>query len=64
MEGYRTLKAGQCVSFETVDGEKGLHVSNITLLETVRVPTAQFDGNQHTESTKETNLRESAETTE
>ena len=64
MEGYRTLKAGQCVSFETVDGAKRLHASNIKLLETVRVPTAQFDDNQHAENTKQTNISESAETTE
>ena len=64
MEGYRTLKAGQCVSFETVDGAKGLHASNITLLETVHVPTAQFDSNQQAQNSKQINLNESAETAE
>lgn len=29
MEGYKTLKAGQMVSFETIDGPKGLHAANI-----------------------------------
>ena len=29
MEGYKTLKAGQEVSFETVNGPKGLHATNI-----------------------------------
>ena len=29
MEGYKTLKAGQTVSFETIDGPKGLHAANI-----------------------------------
>jgi CspA family cold shock protein len=29
MEGYKTLKAGQNVVFETVDGPKGLHALNI-----------------------------------
>ena len=29
MEGYRTLKAGQHVSFETIEGPKGLHAANI-----------------------------------
>lgn len=33
MEGYRTLKAGQQVSFETVDGDKGKHAANINLVE-------------------------------
>ena len=35
MDGYRTLRAGQCVAFEAVDGPKGLHASNIRLLEEV-----------------------------
>lgn len=29
MEGYKTLKAGQAVRFETVNGPKGLHATNI-----------------------------------
>lgn len=29
MEGYKTLRAGQQVSFTTVPGPKGLHASNI-----------------------------------
>jgi len=29
MEGYKTLKAGQTVSFETIEGPKGLHAANI-----------------------------------
>lgn len=29
MEGYKTLKAGQEVSFELSEGQKGLHASNI-----------------------------------
>tara|TARA_B100000963_G_C22458654_1_gene594597 strand:- start:139 stop:474 length:336 start_codon:yes stop_codon:yes gene_type:complete len=60
MKGYRTLKAGQCVSFEIVDGEKGLHASNITLLETVHLPTAQFEGNQQAEPSKQIDLNEKA----
>ena len=64
MEGYRTLKAGQCVSFETVDGTKGPHASNIRLLETVRVPSDQFNKNQHALNTKQTNLSENVETTD
>jgi len=30
MEGYKTLKAGQEVSFDIIQGEKGLHAINIT----------------------------------
>ena len=33
MDGYKTLKAGQLVSFETVNGPKGLHASNISVPE-------------------------------
>lgn len=29
MDGYRTLKAGQTVSFDLVDGDKGQHAENI-----------------------------------
>jgi CspA family cold shock protein len=29
MEGYKTLKAGQQVSFEITKGDKGLHAINI-----------------------------------
>ncbi len=28
-DGYKTLKAGQLVSFDTVEGPKGLHAANI-----------------------------------
>lgn len=30
MDGFKTLKAGQDVIFETVEGPKGLHAVNIT----------------------------------
>ncbi len=30
MEGYKTLKAGQQVSFEVTKGDKGLHAVNIS----------------------------------
>ncbi|MFD1216640.1 MULTISPECIES: cold shock domain-containing protein CspD [Microbulbifer] len=29
MEGYRTLKAGQQVSFDIIQGDKGFHAANI-----------------------------------
>lgn len=32
MEGYRSLKAGQRVSFELVDGEKGAQAVNISVI--------------------------------
>lgn len=29
MDGYKTLKAGQEVNFDIIEGEKGLHATNI-----------------------------------
>ena len=29
MDGYKTLKAGQEVTFEVIEGEKGLHATDI-----------------------------------
>ncbi|MCY1433715.1 cold shock domain protein CspD [compost metagenome] len=29
MDGYKTLKAGQAVSFDIIQGPKGLHAVNI-----------------------------------
>jgi len=31
MEGYKTLKAGQVVTFDTIEGAKGQHATNIQL---------------------------------
>lgn len=33
MEGYKTLKAGQDVEFETVKSERGIHAVNIQVAE-------------------------------
>jgi CspA family cold shock protein len=33
MDGYKTLKAGQTVSFDAVEGPKGLHAANIQPVE-------------------------------
>lgn len=32
MEGYKTLKAGQPVSFDMIDGPKGTHAVNVSPL--------------------------------
>ncbi|SEL14540.1 cold shock protein (beta-ribbon, CspA family) [Atopomonas hussainii] len=34
MDGYKTLKAGQPVQFEIIQGPKGLHAVKISALET------------------------------
>ncbi|WP_053128588.1 cold shock domain-containing protein CspD [Pseudomonas sp. MIACH] len=42
MDGYKTLKAGQAVTFEIIQGPKGLHAVNIkaeTLENTAALPT-------------------------
>ncbi len=36
MEGYKTLKAGQVVNFELIDGDKGVHAAHIHADRTVR----------------------------
>ncbi|VXD00974.1 Cold-shock DNA-binding protein family [Pseudomonas sp. 8Z] len=36
MEGYKTLKAGQPVRFEIVQGPKGLHAVNISAVTTTQ----------------------------
>ena len=38
MEGYKTLKAGQYVSFDTERGVKGLHAVNIRPVDTTVEP--------------------------
>lgn len=41
MEGYKTLKAGQQVLFDLVDGEKGKHAANIRMPEGASPPAAE-----------------------
>jgi len=38
MDGYRTLKAGQLVSFDLLEGPKGAHAINIKVLEEASEP--------------------------
>ncbi len=40
MDGYRTLKAGQEVTFDLEDGDKGKHAVNIRLSESSETPAA------------------------
>lgn len=42
MDGYKTLKAGQTVSFDIVQGPKGLHAINIRDPEVVQIPVQQL----------------------
>lgn len=51
MEGYKTLKAGQLVSFDTIEGPKGLHAANIQAVEDTAAPNgAQAAAGQDTAS--------------
>ncbi len=36
--GYKSLVAGQTVSFETIQGERGLHAHNVTVLSEAEEP--------------------------
>ncbi|OLU32940.1 cold shock domain protein CspD [Pseudomonas sp. PA15(2017)] len=36
MDGYKTLKAGQAVSFDIIQGPKGLHAVNISTAQAVQ----------------------------
>lgn len=38
MEGYKTLKAGQSVTFEVLQGPRGLHAVNISPVEVENTP--------------------------
>ncbi|WP_315974917.1 cold shock domain-containing protein CspD [Pseudomonas sp. 13B_2.1_Bac1] len=48
MDGYKTLKAGQSVSFEIIQGPKGLHAVEIAAMapETPAVSTAHNENKQ------------------
>ena len=45
MDGYKTLKAGQVVSFEMVDGPKGTHAVDVSLLDQEDDGRQDEDGN-------------------
>lgn len=45
MDGYKTLKAGQPVTFDTIPGDKGLHATNICA-----VSAASAESTENTES--------------
>ncbi|MFL0797927.1 MAG: cold shock domain-containing protein CspD [Cellvibrionaceae bacterium] len=38
MEGYRTLKAGQAVTFDIIESDKGMHATNIQAAEAAATP--------------------------
>ncbi len=44
-EGYKTLKAGQSVEFDTKPSDQGTHAINITPLDMLSAPNDQQDSN-------------------
>lgn len=46
MDGYKTLKAGQDIQFEIVEGPKGLHAVNIQDVEGGEIASDQADGSE------------------
>ncbi|WHI47447.1 cold shock domain-containing protein CspD [Microbulbifer sp. JMSA004] len=53
MEGYRTLKAGQQVTFDIIRGDKGYHAANISALTTETTPNTADSDAVHTEKSRE-----------
>ena len=43
MEGYKTLKAGQLVEFDAIEGPKGLHAANIKPLQDSAKPDSEAE---------------------
>jgi len=50
MDGYKTLKAGQVVSFDIVKGGKGLHATNIKSADSGDSPGDQKGGSEGAKS--------------
>lgn len=50
MDGYKTLKAGQAVNFEIIQGSKGLHAVNIASADNPNEQTAPATRQQETVS--------------
>ncbi|MFV8782693.1 cold shock domain-containing protein CspD [Microbulbifer sp. SA54] len=55
MEGYRTLKAGQQVNFDIIQGDKGYHAANITMAtaDAPKAPVQAAPAQTHQERAKE-----------
>ncbi|MBN4076044.1 MAG: cold shock domain protein CspD [SAR86 cluster bacterium] len=63
MEGYKTLKAGQMVSFDIVEGPKGLHAANIMPLDDADTPQQPAKSEDDVEQAESANI-ETVESTE
>lgn len=50
MEGYKTLKAGQAVTFDIIEGPKGLHAANIVPVQGSDDSSGPADGSEQTDN--------------
>lgn len=50
MDGYKTLKAGQAVTFELVQGQKGQHATHIKVIGQDKSPNSASGQNSHVNS--------------
>jgi len=46
MDGYKTLKAGQDIQFDVVEGPKGLHAVNIQDVDGGQITTVELDATE------------------
>lgn len=53
MDGYKTLKAGQTVTFEKKPGDKGVHAINIIPDESAVKQSSETGGQQHAQTSGE-----------
>ena len=60
MDGYKTLKAGQMVSFEIIKGDKGLHATNICSANTATTDASQTSTKKSAEGTSDQESLETA----
>lgn len=63
MEGYKTLKAGQLVNYDILQGPKGLHAVNITALidEEIEAYSDAHEHAQHTQPPEEVSANRESE---
>ncbi|MCQ3830333.1 cold shock domain-containing protein CspD [Microbulbifer elongatus] len=58
MDGYRTLKAGQQVQFDIIQGDKGYHAANISALDAARPAPSAAPPAAQTETVREQEAEE------
>ena len=64
VEGYKTLKAGQLVSFDAIEGPKGLHAANIHPISDLSTSQSDEDLSDESEPSDEPEPLDEAEPSE